>query len=153
MKKLIFRTLLGAPLGIALGQIITIVLSLIWGQGYYAPVVPDMARTMGGVLPAVILQTGLCAVLGAVFGGASLVWQQECWGLAKQSGIYLLVTAAAMMLTAYFCYWMEHSLLGVLYYGGIFLTIFLVIWLASYFLGRRQLAAINRGLREKREER
>ena len=151
MKKLIFRTLLGAPLGIALGQIITIVLSLIWGQGYYAPVVPDMARTMGGVLPAVILQTGLCAVLGAVFGGASLIWEQERWGIAKQSGLYLLVSAAAMMPVAYLCHWMEHTLSGVLSYVGVFLGIFVVIWLASYVLGRRQLAEINRGIKEKRK--
>lgn len=150
MKKLVLRVLLGAPLGIAMGQIITIVLSLIWGQGYYAPVVPEMARELGGVLPAVIVQTALCAVLGAVFAGASLVWQQECWGIAKQSGLYLLITLAGMLPIAYACYWMEHTLSGVLMYIVIFLVIFLAIWLASYLPGRRQLKEINREIKEKR---
>ena len=48
LKKQIFlRGLLGIPLGITIGYLITIVLSLVWGNGYYSPCVPSLASIMG----------------------------------------------------------------------------------------------------------
>ena len=57
MKKQIFtRALLGFPLGVAVGYIITIAVSLIWADGYYTPCVPELKELMGSEINAVMLQ-------------------------------------------------------------------------------------------------
>ena len=46
-KKIIKRSLLGFPLGITMGYLITILISLGWANGYYSPCVPELISLMG----------------------------------------------------------------------------------------------------------
>ncbi len=48
-KKIIIRSLLGFPIGIAIGYLITILTSLVWAKGYYPPCVPELISVMGNV--------------------------------------------------------------------------------------------------------
>ena len=41
-KKALLRGLLGVPLGMAMGYLITIVISLGWGQGRYVACMPEL---------------------------------------------------------------------------------------------------------------
>ena len=151
-KQTLLRGLLGIPLGIAIGYLITIVLSLIWGNGYYSPCVPSLASIMGSEIGAVVLQTTLCALLGASFGATSAIWQIEHWGIVKQTGIYFLINAIVMMPVAYFSYWMEHTLAGFLQYFGIFVLIFAIVWVAQFARGRRDVDAMNARLHGTRQD-
>ena len=146
-KKAILRGFFGIPTGISIGYLITIVLSLIWGQGYYSPCVPELAKHLGNEILAVLLQTALCALLGITFGAASVLWEIEHWGIAKQTGIYFLVISTVMLPTAYALYWMEHSLKGFLCYLGIFVLIFLVIWISQYMMAWQSIRKINQKLK------
>lgn len=147
MKRRIFlRAVRGAPLGIALGTIISILISAVWGGGYYAPCVFELVQELGSELGAMILQTALCALLGAMFGGASVVWEIESWSIVKQTGVYFLVASLSMMPIAYITRWMEHSIAGCLSYFGIFVVIFAVIWLIQYIRGRRDVRKMNEKL-------
>lgn len=92
---------------------------------------------------AVILQAVLCGILGGVFGASSVVWEMENWSIVKQTGIYFLITASAMMPVAYFSHWMEHSIRGFLSYFGIFTVIFIFIWLIQYLIVRRSVKKLN----------
>lgn len=92
-KKLILRGLLGIPVGIALGSVITVLISACMGDGLYHPVAPELTETAGSELNAVVLQTVLCAVMGAGFAAASVIWEIDVWSLAKQSGVYFAVAA------------------------------------------------------------
>ena len=56
-KKIIKRSLLGFSLGITMGYLITILISLGWANGYYSPCVPELISLMGNEINAVILQT------------------------------------------------------------------------------------------------
>ena len=49
-----------------------------------------------------------------------------------------------MFPTAYCLYWMERSMAGVLQYVGVFLIIYLAIWLSMYLSYRRRIRQINR---------
>ena len=71
-KEILKRSLFGAPLGIAIGVIITIIISLTVGDGRYYAVVPELVNDMGSEINAVILQTVLCIVYGAAWAGASV---------------------------------------------------------------------------------
>ena len=85
--------------------------------------------------------------LGAAFGASSTIWQIERWSIARQTAVYLFATSLAMMPTAYLLYWMQHSLAGFLIYLGIYLLIFLAIWLGNYFAIRHNIRKMNEKLK------
>ena len=74
-KKMIQRGLLGFPLGIAIGFVITVIISMCIGDGSFYPVNPELIDTMKNELNAVILQTILCGILGTGFAMASVIWE------------------------------------------------------------------------------
>lgn len=149
-KKIILRSLLGFPIGLAIGYIITILISLGWANGEYSPCVPELAAVMGNEINAVILQAALCGLLGAGFAASSVIWEIERWGLAKQTGIYFMAISVTMMPIAYFTRWMEHSVKGFLVYFGIFCLIFAVIWVIEFAIGKRHLKQMNDALAKKK---
>lgn len=147
-KKLIQRGFLGFPLGIAIGYVITIFISLGLRQGYYFAVRPELVEAMGNELNAVILQTVLCGIMGTGFAMASIIWEIEEWSLAKQSGIYFAIACAVMMPVAYAANWMHHSLVGFLSYFGIFIAIFIFAWAIQYFSWKRKIREMNESIQE-----
>jgi hypothetical protein len=150
-KKALSRGLLGFPLGIAIGCVIGIILSLGWGNGHYNPCVPELVEKMGSEINAITLQTVLCGLLGSAFAASSAIWEMEHWSIARQTGIYFAITAVVMMPIAYFMRWMEHSVSGFLSYFGIFIIIFIVFWAVSYLVWRDRIKKMNRGIETKRE--
>ncbi len=117
-KKIILRGLFGLPVGIAIGFVITLLISICIGDGSFYPVTPELIQTTGNELNAVVLQTILCAILGVGFAMASVIWEIDSWSLAKQSGVYFLVISVVMLPIAYFANWMKHSIIGVLFLYG-----------------------------------
>ncbi len=147
MKKIIiFRSILGFPVGIAIGYLITIFISLCWADGYYAPCVPELISATGNEINAVILQAILCGFLGAGFAASSVIWEIENWSILKQTGIYFIIVSVIMLPTAYFSYWMEHSIAGFFSYFGIFVLIFAFIWMIQFVIGKRNVRKMNENL-------
>lgn len=148
MKKQFFlRGAFGIPLGIAIGNLISIGTSLGWAGGYYSPCVPELVTAMGSEINAVILQTLLCGLLGASFAATSVIWNIDRWGIGFQTCVYFGINAAVMMLIAYSTYWMEHSFKGLLSYFMIFILIFIIIWLIQFFIVRRIVKQMNENLK------
>ena len=142
-KKIIMRGLFGLPTGIAIGFVITLIISACIGNGSFYPVTPELIDTMGNELNAVILQTVLCAIMGVGFAAASVIWELDSWSLAKQSGVYFMIISVVMLPIAYVTNWMKHTILGVLSYVAIFAAIFVVVWLSQYLLWKRQIKKMN----------
>ena len=142
-KKMIQRGLLGFPLGIAIGFVITVIISMCIGDGSFYPVTPELIDTMKNELNAVILQTILCGILGTGFAMASVIWEIDSWSLAKQSGVYFLVISVVMLPIAYFANWMKHSIAGVVSYVGIFVMFFAAVWISQYLLWKRRIKKMN----------
>lgn len=145
-KKIIMRSLLGFPLGITLGYIITILISLGWANGHYLPCVPELVSVMGNEINAIILQAVLCGILGAGFAASSVIWEIDHWSLVIQTGIYFSIISVIMLPIAYFAYWMEHSVVGFLIYFGIFALIFAIIWISQFVIGKHNVKRMNEKL-------
>lgn len=143
-KKIILRCISGFPIGLSIGYLITIVISLIWADGYYASCVPELAERMGSEIGAVTLQALLCSILGMGFGGCSVIWEIESWGIAKQTGIYFLIVSLIMMPIAYVTYWMEHSIQGIVSYFAIFILIFAIVWVIQYSRAKHNVRQMNK---------
>ena len=142
-KKIIMRGLFGLPTGLAIGFVITLIISACIGNGSFYPVTPELIDTMGNELNAVILQTVLCAIMGVGFAAASVIWELDSWSLAKQSGVYFMIISVVMLPIAYVTNWMKHTILGVLSYVAIFAAIFVVVWLSQYLLWKRKIKKMN----------
>lgn len=142
-KKPILRGLLGFPMGVSIGFVISVVISVWIGDGSFYPVQPELVKTMGNELNAVILQTVLCGVMGSGFAMASSIWEIDSWSLAKQTGIYFAVVSVVMFPIAYVANWMNHSTVGILAYVGVFVLIFSVVWLIQYFIWKRKIRKMN----------
>lgn len=150
-KKIITRGLLGFPVGISIGYLITIISSLIWGNGYYTPCMPELISTVGTEINAVILQAVLCGIVGAGFAASSVIWEIDDWSIIKQTGVYFSVISVIMLPIAYFAYWMEHSAIGFFIYFGIFVLLFAVIWIILYAIGRSNVHKMNERLSQTKD--
>lgn len=51
-----------------------------------------------------------------------------------------------MLPIAYFAYWMERSAVGFLIYFGIFVLIFVIIWITQLVMGRHNVRKMNEKL-------
>ena len=142
-KQLVKRGLFGFPVGIAVGFVITLMISACVGDGSFYPVTPELIDSMGSELNAVALQTALCGLMGTGFAMASLIWELDSWSLARQSGVYFALACMIMLPVAYIANWMEHSIGGFLAYVGIFVAIFLAVWLAQYLSWKRKIRKMN----------
>ncbi len=145
-KKIVSRGILGFPIGIAIGYLITIIISLGLAKGSYAPCVPELISAMGNEINAVIFQALLCGLLGTGFAASSVIWEIETWSVVKQTGVYFIIISGIMLPIAYFLYWMEHSIVGFLLYFGIFILIFAVIWIIQFAIGKHDVRKMNENL-------
>lgn len=147
-KKIILRSVLGFFIGITIGYLITILFSLVYGNGYYSPCVPELVSMTGNEINAVILQALLCGLLGTGFGAGSIIWEIDHWSIVLQTGIYFLIASIIMFPTAWILFWMEHSIKGFLSYFIIFLLIFVIIWIVQFMVGKKNVSKMNAGLRK-----
>ena len=142
-KKVILRSLIGAPIGLSISFIITLIISVIINKGEYYPVVPQLTALCGNELNAVVIQTICSLIYGAAFGGASVIWETDNWSLLKQTVLHFLVITISLFPIAYFMYWMPHSFLGIVGYIAIFFLIYFSIWIAQYFAMKKRIQAFN----------
>lgn len=142
-KKLFERSILGFSIGIAIGQIISVLISLINRNGEFIICTPEFISLMGNEAYAAALQTLLCGIMGVGYASASLIWENDKLNLAAQTGICFGLYAIATFPIAYLTNWMEHSTAGILGYIGIFFGSFIFIWIAQYISLRIKLKAIN----------
>lgn len=147
MKKALFRGLLGFPLGIAMCYTITVLISLIVRNGEYAAVVPSLVAIMGSEINAVAFQWVMGGLLGFSCALSSAIWEVEHWSLAKQTVLHFLVLSLTMLPIAFFCHWMDHTVLGVFMYFGIFVLIYIVLWFALTQYWRMRVSKINEKLK------
>lgn len=147
-KEILKRCLFGAPIGLASSTIITIIISLILGDGTYHAAVPSLIQDMGSEINAVILQAALSLVYGAAWAGASVIWSVERWSILKMTLVHLAVTSLATLPVAYLAQWMPHSVSGVLIYFGIFFAIYLGVWLSQYAALKKRVRELNEKIRQ-----
>lgn len=152
-KKILFRSLIGAPIGLTISMIVTIIVSLCTGHGDYYPAPHELTELCKSPVVAVIVQT-LCSFLyGAAFGGASVIWETEDWSLLKQTVIHFTVISLSSFPIAFFMYWIPHSVVGAVVYVAIFIAIYMGIWAGKYFSVKAKIKKLNAKLHTESGER
>ena len=146
-NKALRRALIGMPIGLTISTVITIIISLCKGDGHYYAVVPALIEDCGSEISAVLVQFFCSLLYGAVFAGATVIWETD-WSLTKMTVVHLLAISVITLPIAYFMQWMKHSIGGFLIYVGIFLAIYAAIWIAEYTRMRKGVNDLNRKMRE-----
>lgn len=147
-KKLMLRCLMGAPVGLAISYLITVLISVFMADGRYHPVVPELIAQCGSEINAVLLQTACSLLYGLSWGGVSVIWEMEEWSLLRMTLTHLVVCSVTMFPIAYFMWWMPHNMTGILLYFGIFFGIYLCIWFSQYYAMKKRIEQLNRKVRE-----
>lgn len=147
-KKLLSRCIRGFPTGIAIGYVITILISFQIGNGTYYPCTPALSQVVGSEIGAVLLQALVTGFIGAGFAGCSVIWDIERWGITIQTGVYFLAISLITLPAAYFMLWMEHSIAGFLAYYGLFTLIFVVTCVIQLAIAKHNIKKLNASLRK-----
>lgn len=147
-KKIIIRALGGAPIGLAISTMITIFVSAGIGDGNYYPVVPALAASCGSQINAVMVQAFFALLYGAVWGGASVLFEIESWSRLRQTATHFLTCSIATCPIAFCMYWMPHNAAGIITYFTLFLGIYLFIWFLCYFVMKRQVRKMDEKMKE-----
>lgn len=142
-KKILQRCLLGAPIGLLICQIISILSSLILNDGTYYAVVPELITICKSEINAVIIQTICALIYGSMWAVSSVIWGIDKLSIFKQSFIHFLITSIFTFPIACITRWMNHTFFGVLSYFGIFATIYFIIWIIQYLLMRKKIKQLN----------
>lgn len=148
-KQIILRGLIGIPIGICIGYLITLIVSAVIGDGQFHSATPELIDQQGSELSAVLFQTLLSALLGLVFGASSVIWELDHWSILKQTGIYFLITLMTMLSISYIAGWMEPSIKGLVIYMGIFIGIFIITWLIQYLIWKNKVKTMNQKMKNK----
>lgn len=147
-KQIILRGLLGMPLGVAISVWWSLASFALLGRGDYALTVPSLEAACGSPLAAAAAQTAAVMAYGAMWGGASVIWEVERWSLLRQTVTHFCLTAAGTFPVAWSLGWMTRSLGGAAVYFGIFIGIYALIWAGGTWMIGRRLRKINRRLEE-----
>lgn len=148
-KKIIQRSLIGAPLGVAISYFITILISVTIGDGNFYPVVPQLITDCGGELNAVIIQALCSLVYGAVFAGSTVIWEKENWSILRMTVTHLIVISVSTLPIAYVMRWIPHNVIGFIIYCAVFFGIYFIIWITQYAFIKRQLNQLNKVVENK----
>lgn len=143
MKKYI----LSASLGIAIGTIISIISSAVFGQGTYLPLNPF--STMGAYYvehfnqPTVML---ICVVIwaaiGILFQLADKIFEQD-WSLLRMTATHFCITASGFTPLGILAGWFPVKLGALLFFWFIFVLIYASLFFLNHRKMERQIKDIN----------
>ena len=145
-KEMLRRGLHGIPQGLAIGYVISIIASIMMGDGDFYLASGALIEQFGSEIAAVIIQAIFSAIVGSTFGVISVIWEIDEWSIFKQTGIYFTISSLIFLPISYYLQWMHRSLQGFVIYFAVFLFIFIVTWLVQYFVWRKRISQINERL-------
>ena len=150
-KKILSYCLFGAPTGLALWVMFTILASYLRGDGEYHMSAYYLIRVYGTELNAVTAQCICAMVIGMIWSAASLIYQDTEWSLLKQTGVHFVVCTVPALAAAYLMCWMPRSLDGLAQYLLLFGGLYGLNWLCQYLGMKKRVAQMNARLQGERE--
>lgn len=147
-KKLLLRCLIGAPVGVTISLIITVIISLCMGGGDYYAAAPELVTLCGNKITAVIVQLVCSLFIGALAGGSSVIWEIEKLNLLKQTLLHFAVLSVFSFPIAYVLSWIPHNVYGALGYVAAFISVYLIMWCSIYFSIKMKIKKMNKQLQD-----
>lgn len=151
LKKISIRFVVGGAVGILLGYLIALSVSLGMSEGEYIPAMHSLQALCKTELQAVLVQTLLTALIGIVFAQAGFLFELEHWSFLKQCVVHFFATVIFYLPFSMICWFplQWESLAGIL--CSVLLT-YSITYVINYKLWCREIARINELVLQKRRE-
>lgn len=147
-KQLVFRALIGFPIGVFISNLISLIISYIFGNGYYITCAPEVITRFGSEIMAATVQFLLSGVVGAVYAAASIIWNVDSWSLFRTTVTHFFIIAITFLPISILMGWCALNLQGILSYLGLFAFIYFCIWISQYFAYKKKIQKINQALKK-----
>ncbi|SES45323.1 DUF3021 domain-containing protein [Psychrobacillus sp. OK032] len=151
MKSILSRIIGGFVIGVLIGQVVQILISLQVGQGTYLPVLDNFRAFFTNETTAFITQIILTGCIGVVFATSSLVFDIAKWGLLKQYMIHFCVTSIVWV-PVVMLLWTPETFKNVIIMMISFLATYILTWWIQYTLSKKDIQKINAAIQSKRNE-
>jgi hypothetical protein len=145
LKKVILRGFLGIPIGIFINVTISLIISLIKGELIVTARFPEEVTP----LTAFTTQYIISMFLGFMFAAASAIFEIDTWSISKQTAIHFVIISMTFLPCAVLARWLDPNFINILVYFGIFVAIYIIIWITQYFAWKSRITKLNRRLENK----
>lgn len=148
MKKLIYAIQNGAFIGL----MISIITSLIFAGGKYAPLYPD--SFMGKIYyenfnePIIMLIcVGIWSLIGVMFTYGNLIFTDTDWSITKQTIVHFLLMLLIFLPLAILAGWFPLDLASIGSFIVIFIVVYIAMWFGTYQSNKKMINEINQKLK------
>ena len=146
--KFLGTTILAALMGVGIGSLFELMMSIVWGGGY-SPGVPSFLGQFDDPMVGIVWERVGYALLGIVGHFSSLLFEVESMRLIVASVIHYAIIVVAFVTTALCLHWFPS--VGALIGGVVsFSVVYLVIWLVNWLSARHRIEQINAQLQSQR---
>ena len=151
-KKALLRA--GCSMGITslTAQVIALVLELCVNREGYVPLLPSYLAHFDSVTAAMGTSILLTGLIGAAFGGFSIVFEIEKWSFFKQGVVHLLLTTAVWLPICIFLWGMDRYPSALFSILLSFMATYGITWWMNYLRCREAIRSINEKLEQIRSE-
>ena len=146
LKKIIKRVLIGFIYGIFIGQTILILESLFKGDGNFHFVSEYLLAHTNTELAAVIAQYFITGIIGVTFASTTVIFELDRWSLVAQTALHFVITSVVMFFAGFFCGWFPHTAISTLIWFGVFIVVYIIMWLSFTLYYRKKTKEINNAL-------
>ncbi len=146
LNKIIKRALLGFIYGIFIGQTILILESLFKGDGSFHSVSEYLLAHTNTELAAVIAQYFITGIIGITFASTTVIFELDRWSLVAQTALHFVITSVVMFFAGFFCGWFPHTAISTLIWFGVFIVVYIIMWLSFTLYYRKKTKEINNAL-------
>ncbi|HPN61299.1 MAG TPA: DUF3021 domain-containing protein [Bacilli bacterium] len=143
-KKLIIRIVAGFIVGSFVGNLITFLVNLGYGEGL-SIVSPHQIEAIGLVL-AIVLQSLFSGLLGVVSIGGICFYDIESWSLLKATIAHSVSVMIGFIIVFMVLQWVPFTLVSCLVIAASVLIIYALIWLIMYLIWKKEVEKMNKDL-------
>ncbi len=151
-KKVFGYTLFGSSMGLTLSVMMTLIASLLRGDGQWHFTSANLIIRFGSEVNAVAAECAGAMLLGAIWANATMIFSDTDWSLLKQSAIHCLVCTVPSMAIAVWLKWFPLNWDGVMQCVRLFGVIYMLNWVLQYMSFRKRIKQLNAKLKELPQE-
>ncbi len=148
-RKIIIRLILGFIVGAIMGNLITLLVNLGYGEAV-SVVSPHQVEALGHSL-AIVLQTILSGLLGVVCIGGISFYDIESWSLLKATIAHSVPILIGFILVFTILQWVPFTFVNCLIIAVIVIVVYAIIWLIMYLMWKNEVKKMNEDLKAYRE--
>lgn len=148
MKKCRLLLINGIALGELFGLVFSLFFSYLYGLNDYVPSAPTFTDHSTRPLNAVLVSVILWGLMGLVFSAGALVFKVIYWSIRKRTIINFAVYYCGFTPLAILAGWFPLTIVNWLFFTGIFVLVYVLMWMINMYLVKREIKRINQKLKK-----